>query len=1158
MRLVFTLLLSAAITSFGFTQNWNPLEIDNLTGERRIHPKTSRTISIDGEALRDLLFRAPHEKSVTAETSNATISLPLPDGGTARYRIVAYDIAEAPALAKYPNIRTWYGINADDPTQSIFLDWTERGFHASVRGGGTETFFIDPLFRRNTDQYQVYRKSDFDPDQLERSLCLTENDNLTAEDQTESTDKVLGDCELMQYRTTITATGEYSNYHGATSAAQSGLVQSAVVTTINRVNQVFTRDLSLRLLLVANNDQLYNYNPNTDPFNDNSVGSLLNDNTPYTNGIIGSNNYDYGHIFTRGDNNGVARLRASCGNTKAAGATSRQTPENDPFDIDYVAHEMGHNFGGNHTQNNDCNYSSSAGMEPGSASSIMGYAGICSPNVQTNSDAYFHGRSIQEITTHFELGSGGCGTTINTSLNNPVVTPQTDETIPAGTPFVLKSGGSGNGTLSFNWEQYDVERGAVMPPEGTNTQGPLFRSFNHVASTERFFPNLPDVLSGTDPQWEETPTVTRNMSFRATVINYNAAYGCASEDDINIAVDASDRPFTVSDPNNGNQWSAGQTAQIQWDVAETDGAPYNSQVVDILLSTDGGASFQPLLTNTPNDGFAEVVVPVQTSTSARVMVRSKDNVFYNVSQLDFSIVSSAGTADIGLINLSPLSFSDCFTDSETATFSFLTSSSGGATALINWTITNLPAGVSQSYSINPVRPGGAFVLTLDGLASLPSGTNQLDLLGTSSEGTLTETISIEKITNGSGTGPSTIAPVGSDIDLRPTLQAATATNATYDLQLSNQPNFGILLYNETDAATPELSIPDYLNPNTIYYWRVRAKSNCGTSQWSETSFVTGDCRIFSSTAAPATISGGNAPQFANMDLNVPVSGTITDVDLHQLDIDHTWIRDMRIDLVHPGGTTVRVWNRNCAGENNMFTSFDDESTATVYDCPPINGGFFPPSTDALSDFDGLDAAGTWELRIRDDGNDDGGALNAFSVKLCLTNVALPVTYLSFNAEGKKDHIALNWATATESGNYGFFVERSQSGADAGAWEVLGFVAAETNYRFNDRDALPYIDYLYRLRQQDIDGRVTYSEVRTARFGETSEAVNLYPNPTTNNVQYRIPGAGSNLPYTMIDVNGRVLESGILNAEGGTLKLEDKAAGVYFLRVAESTLRVVRL
>jgi hypothetical protein len=180
--------------------------------------------------------------------------------------------------------------------------------------------------------------------------------------------------------------------------------------------------------------------------------------------------------------------------------------------------------------------------------------------VQTNSDAYFHGRSIEEMTTHFELESGGCGTIINTSLTNPDVTGQTDETIPAGTPFVLQSGATGDGTLSYNWEQYDSERGAVMPPAGTNTQGPLFRSFDPVPSTERFFPNLSDVVSGTDPTWEETPTVTRDMSFRATVINYNAAYGCAMEDDINIVVDASGAPFIVSDPNNGNQWSAGQTA----------------------------------------------------------------------------------------------------------------------------------------------------------------------------------------------------------------------------------------------------------------------------------------------------------------------------------------------------------------------------------------------------------------------------------------------------------------------------------------------------------------------------------------------------------------------------------------------------------------------
>ncbi|TXF85988.1 T9SS type A sorting domain-containing protein [Neolewinella aurantiaca] len=1159
MRLFLTLLFTAALASCVLAQTWEPLKTDNFSGQRRIHPKTSLTVSTDGEALRNLLFNAPHERNVPADNSNATLILPLPDGGSARYRIVAYDIAEAPALAKYPNIRTWYGLNVDNPAQSIFLDWTERGFHASVRGGGTEAFFVDPLHRRSTDQYQVYRKSDFDPDQVAPFTCHTEHGNLVEEDLPETTNKALGDCELMQYRTTMTATGEYSNYHGATSSAQSGLVQSAIVTTVNRVNQVFTRDISLRLLLVGNNDLLYNYDPDTDPFPVNDVSSLINQNTSYTTGIIGNNNYDYGHIVTQANGGGIASLRASCiDSRKAAGATSRPNPEGDPFDIDYVAHEMGHNFGGNHTQNNSCNYSSSAGMEPGSASSIMGYAGICTPNVQNQSDDYFHGRSIEEMTTHFELGSGGCGTIINTSLNNPVVTAQSDETIPAGTPFVLKSAATGNGTLSYNWEQYDAEQGDVMPPVGTNVEGPLFRSFDPVASTERFFPNLPDVIDGVDPTWEATPTVSRNMSFRATVINYNASYGCASEDDINITVDASDRPFVVTDPNNGNQWSAGQTAQVQWDVAETNGAPYNSQIVDVLLSTDGGATFQTLLTDASNNGLAQVTVPAQTSSNARIMVRSKDNVFYNVSQQDFSIVSSAGAPAIGLTSLSPLNYTECFTDSEELTFDFVTSSAGGATAPITWSVTNLPAGVSQSYSLNPIRPGGSFSLTLDGLSSLPNGTSQLTLVGNSTDGQLSESITIEKTSGGSVAGPTTIAPTGADVDLRPVLQSAVVGSSTYDIQLANTPDFSTLLYSVTNATTPELSIPDYLSGNTVYYWRVRTRVDCGISQWSEASFVTADCRVFGSTAAPAVIDDGPAVQIATMDLTVPVAGTITDVDLYQLDVEHTYIEDLNVDLIHPDGTEVRVWARECDGQNNMFISFDDESTETTYPCPPVAGGFFPPSADPLTDFDNKDAAGTWTLSVTDNANRDGGFLNGFSVKICLENAALPVSFLEFNAEGKKNYVALDWVTESESGNYGFFVERSQQGANAGAWDVLGFVAAGTDYRYDDRTALPHTDYLYRLRQQDLDGRVTYSEVRTARFGESSDVVNLFPNPTSGNIQYRLVGADADLPYELIDINGRILEKGLLATGGGTISLDTRVAGVYLVRVAGGTFRVVKL
>lgn len=1162
MRSLFILLLAVAIAPCGLAQAWSPTETNYSPSEQPIRPKKSRVVSIDGAALKDLLFGAPHEKSTTAETSNTSLVLPLPDGGFARYRIVGYDITEAAALAKYPNIRTWYGINVNAPAQSVFLDWTERGFHASVRGGSTEAFFIDPISRRNTDQYQVYRKSDFSTDGSEASTCQVDDHNLLANNQTETSSKTLGNCELMQYRTTITATGKYSNYHGAASAAQSGLVQSAIVTTINRINQIFTRDLSLRLQLVANNDLLYQYTPNESPFEDNSVNRLFNRNTAYTTGIIGVENYDYGHLFTQGTNSGIASLRASCVDSrKAAGATSRFTPEGDFFDIDYLAHEMGHNLGANHTQNNSCNYNSGAGMEPGSASSIMGYAGVCSPNVQTSSDAYFHGRSIEEITAHLKFGNGGCGTTVNTSINNPDVMAQADKTIPAGTPFVLKAEATtASGTLSFNWEQYDPERGEVMPPEGTNTQGPLFRSFTPKASDERFFPDLHDVLSGTDAQWEKTPTVTRDMSFRATVINYNAAYGCAAEDDISIVVDASGRPFTVTDPNDGNQWSIGQTAQVQWDVAETDGAPYNSQLVDVLLSTDGGMNFQVLLENTPNDGLAEVDVPAQVSPSARIMVKSKDNVFYNVSQSDFSIVSSVGAPAIELSNISPLNVPSCDPTVDTAAFSFLINSSGGASSLVTWTVTNLPPGVTQSYSINPVRPGGAFELTLSGLDTLPYGMTQFTLRGTSNEGTLTETVSITKnaVSVDDGAAPNIITTANQNIDIRPILSADSTANATYDFQLSKLEGFSRVLYNITDSPSPQIELPDYLDPNSEYHWRIRKKTSCNTSQWAQASFTTADCRIFSSTEEPATISDADAPQFANMGINVPVSASITDVDLYLLNIEHSYIQDLSIDLVHPSGASVLVWDRACTGESDMLMSFDDESTETAFDCPPVNRGFFPPSTDALSSFDGLNAEGVWELRVRDNANADGGSLNAFSIKLCLTNLALPVTFLSFNAAGKKDHIALAWETETETDNYGFFVERSRTGADI--WQELGFVAASTDYKFDDREALPHTDYLYRLRQQDLDGRVSYSEVRAARFGDGGSAgsLNLFPNPTPGDIRYQIPGADNDLPYTLIDVSGRVLASGILSAGGGTLKLDDRPAGVYFVRTAESTYRVVRL
>lgn len=1161
MRLLLSLLFTTLLCTGVRAQNWTAFDAEALTGERRITPKQARTVSTDQHALHDLLFSAPHEKFVTAETSNTLLSLPLPTGGTATFRIVGYDISAAAALEKYPDIRTWYGVNEQDPTQSIFLDWTARGFHASVRGGTTEAFFIDPLVRRDFTHYQVYRKSDLDPAD-EPFTCQTDHDANPDDLPDGGAALQIGNCELMQYRLTITATGEYSNFHGATSEAQSALVQSAVVTTINRINQVTTRNLSLRMQLVGNNDLLYNYDPDNDPFPDNNVGSLINENTPYTTGIIGVDNYDFGNIFSQGGGGGVASLRASCVNSrKAAGATSLGSPEGDFFDVDYVAHEMGHNFGGNHTQNNGCNYSSSAGMEPGSGSTIMSYAGICSPNVQSQVDDYYHGRSIAEMTTHFELGNGGCGTIIDVSLNNATIDSPTDETIPAGTPFVLVSGASGNGTVNYNWEQYDVARGAVMPPVGTNQEGPLFRSLPATASPERYFPRLPDVINGTSGEWEATPTISREMNFRATVLNYNAAYGCAVEDDLTLDVTDANGPFTVLDPLNGsNQWSAGQTAQVRWDVAATNQAPINSQLMDVLISTDGGATFQVLLADTENDGYAVVTAPGNIGSQNRVMVRSKDNVFYNVSTADFSIVSGSGIPTVTVSPVGPTEITDCFAAVTSAEFSFVSTSAGGAEAPITWALTNAPADVTGTFSVNPNLPGGSFELLLDGLDNLPTGATTLEITGNSANGTFSETVTINRTGGDAGAGPAIQGPGTTEVELRPTLSASPQANATYEIQVSTTADFSTLVYAVSDLSDPTFAIPAYLSGNTTYFWRIRSTgsgdSSCGISQWSVASFETADCRLFSSTGASQPISDGPPPTNVEMGVMVPVAGTVTDVDVFELDIEHSYLGDLDIDLEHPDGTVVRLWDRDCGSQNNIFTSFDDDNNEGDAPCPPTTGNFYVSYGDPLSDFDGLPSSGLWTLRVADNADVDGGSLNGLTLKICLDDAqTLPVEWLTFTATGKKDHILLDWATGEEIANHGFTIERSSARQEQ--WSALGFVAAGADYLFADYTAVANTDYRYRLRQEDLDGSVSYSEIRTARFGEKLSGLTVFPNPAGNRLNYRLNSNGRPFGYQLLDVTGRVLQSGTLNVDGGTLDVSEFPAGVYLLRTEMEVLRVVK-
>ncbi len=370
-------------------------------GARVINPTVYRTVSVDTSSLKSTIFQAPHEFGTPVKDSETILSIPLPNGTSKDFHVVLYTMMESDLTDQYPEIKTGYGVSTGKDQATIRFDWTYRGFHALVRTS-EETVFIDPFSLGDKSNYVSYFKKDYPaPETLFE--CHVEAPSV--EDISLSPVEKSGDCVFRSYRLAMATTGEYSNFHGANNSSQSGLVQSAVTTTINRVNDVYERDLTIRLILINNTDKVFFYDGNTDPYSNDDGGAMLNQNKATLNDSIGVSNYDIGHVFSTGGG-GIAALNGPCGGNKAKGVTGSGNPVGDPFDIDYVCHEMGHQFGADHTQNNDCNRNGPTAMEPGSASTIMGYAGVCAPNVQSNSDDYFHAISLQEIGNFVSSGNG--------------------------------------------------------------------------------------------------------------------------------------------------------------------------------------------------------------------------------------------------------------------------------------------------------------------------------------------------------------------------------------------------------------------------------------------------------------------------------------------------------------------------------------------------------------------------------------------------------------------------------------------------------------------------------------------------------------------------------------------------------------------------------
>lgn len=647
-KFVAVLALSCLTTSLAAMAQHSPLWIEDQA-------KLVETEGSNGITSKGQLSSVNSERltQIFADKSQKVlVDIPLPQGGTAAFTLTPAPVMAKQLAAKFPELMSYQGRQVNTPENTGRFNISPAGLSGMFKLDG-EWVFLSPQTNTDDNQYLTYYRKDARTTEHKNHK---QNDVLRVPDiaaksfvKARSAARTSGDV-LRTYRLAVSTSGEYTQANGGVNGAMAELDR-----LINRVNQIFLTDLSIQFELVANNDLLIFEDAATDPFTNSDSEDDLESNQETVDDVIGTANYDIGHLLNT-NGGGLAFVGVTClSNFKAQGYTGSSRPSGESFYIDLVIHELGHQLGARHTFNatesGSCTGGSggqrnnSSSVEPASGSTIMAYAGICNPqNLQNNSDPYFHPWSITQIQQSLDRFDS-CGTVTDPDNAVPVAADLTaDYTIPANTPFLLTAlaTDADNDALTFGWDQInpgDVEgatptRASVGQDNGFN---PLFRSFTPTTNPTRYFPMLDSVLEGTSTFGEALPSTNRTLNFEV-VIRDNV--GGVDTKQVSVNVVDTGAAFSVTQPAAGTSWIGSTMQTVEWETAGTELSPIACSSVDILLDVDGDNQFNTVLASgVTNDGFVELQALSAVSDNARLMLKCTDSVFYAVNPGAFSLTS---------------------------------------------------------------------------------------------------------------------------------------------------------------------------------------------------------------------------------------------------------------------------------------------------------------------------------------------------------------------------------------------------------------------------------------------------------------------------------------------------------------------------------------